>query len=589
MLKLLKRLGNYWWVFAGMMVIVCVQVAADFFLPFFLGDIIGNLSKDPVEVSNVAWSALYMTCCAIISGCAAIAVVKLSTIITAHLVSVTRYELYKKIGEFSTTEMNKFSISSLVTRTTNDLTFINETYEMAFRYIFYGPLISIAAIILLCVTKIWALVYVVLIGVIVVVVFIIITVLVAIPKYQAIQKKLDHVTLVSRENLEGLRVVRAYNAEDFQEEKFAKINFDLMKTERFSNRALGLLAPGLQCLVGFLMVAIYAVSAYIIPGGKYPAYQYANVSMIIQFAMLILVGFVMVIIVIIRLPRSIVCAKRINEVLETKVAVEGNYETPNVTEKGTIEFRDVSFSYPGAEKPVLEHISFKAKQGETIAFIGATGAGKTTLINLLPRFFDCTEGEVLVDGLNVKEYKLSDLYSRFGYVPQKGYLFHDTLVNNICVGKKDPTALEIQRALEISQSTEFVSKLPGKLQYEISQGGKNVSGGQRQRLCIARAIIMNPEIFIFDDSFSALDYHTDKVLRGEIKKQCAGVTNVIVAQRVGTIIDADQIIVLDAGKMVGHGTHTELLENCDVYKEIALSQLSAEELNASKVTKKGAK
>jgi len=576
MLKLLKRLGKYWWLVGALILTTAINVVADCALPNFLGKIIDFLQRGEA-VKIIAECAAYMLLVALVSGLSAMATCKFASMITARMVAETRYELFKKIGDFSSNEMNKYSVSSLVTRTTGDLTIISNAYNLVLRYMIYGPAISIVAIILLLAqgSKVYQLATYVLAAVVVMIIFIIIVVIISVKKFQEIQVKLDKVTLITRENLEGLRVVRAYNAEQYQEEKFIKHNNTLMKTEVYANRGLGLLTPGIQLIVGVLNVLIYWTCTKLVPEG---GIDFPMMSIVIQYAALILTGFIMITIIIVQLPRAMVCAKRVNQVIETTPDVQDPVEPKEGTEVGTIEFKNVTFTYPGAEKPVLENISFKANRGETIAFIGATGSGKTTLINLLPRFFDCTEGEVLVDGLNVKDYQLSTLFSKFGYVPQKGYLFHASMHDNIVLGKPDATKEQIDRALDISQSKEFVEKIPQGLDYEISQGGKNVSGGQRQRLCIARAIIMEPEIFIFDDSFSALDYRTDKVLRGEIKKQCAGTTNVIVAQRVGTIMDADQIIVLDNGQMVGKGTHKELLKNCPVYKEIALSQLSKEEL-----------
>ena len=578
MFKLLKRLGKYWWLVALMIVTISINVVADCILPTYLGSIIGLLQNSgQIEIGEIAITAVGMLMVALVSGLSAILTCRMASRVSAHIVAETRYALYKKIGEFSNNEMNQFSVSSLVTRTTNDLTFVGDTFSLFFRFILYGPLVAIIAISLLFSSgsQNLSLAYIVLGALILMIVFIAVVVMLTIKKYRAIQSKLDKVTLVTRENLEGLRVVRAYGAEEYQEEKFAKYNAELRHTEIFANRGIGLLQPGVQLIVGALNVTIFWICSKVVPEGSLP---FPVMSVVLQYASLILMGFIMITLVIVQMPRAMVCAKRINTVLETQPLVVGKETSPEQTEVGTIEFKDVSFIYPGAEKPVLENISFRAEKGTTIAFIGATGSGKTTLINLLPRFFDVTNGQVLVDGVDVRDYNLNDLNHKFGYVPQKGYLFHDTLVKNITVGCPNASAPEIQRALDISQSTEFVSKLPDGLEYEISQGGKNVSGGQRQRLCIARAIIMRPEIFIFDDSFSALDYRTDKVLRAEIKKQCQGTTNVIVAQRVGTIMDADQIIVLDQGKMVGKGTHKELLKNCQVYKEIALSQLSKEEL-----------
>ena len=582
MLKFISRAGKYKWLIVLMLFTVALNALADCLIPGQLGEVIYHLQNinstvDGVQINIVTvvidcgWMLIY----AALSGVSAIATCKIASIVTAHIVSVSRYQIFKKVTQFSIKEMNDFSVTSLVTRCTNDLTFVGDTLNLFFRYILYGPLQALFALVLLIKEQIWYLTFAVLGALILMIVVIVIVIAVVMPKYQKIQARLDDVSLVTRENLEGLRVVRAYHAEDYQQEKFSKLNTLLLKTERFSNRGLGVLIPSIQVIIGLLNVAIYLIGSYMVEGAML---NYSGVSIVIQYAALILVGFVMVIAVVIQLPRCVVCMKRVNDVIDTQQSVVGKEETPITDEVGTIEFKNVSFKYPGAENPVLSNISFKVKKGETIAFIGATGAGKTTLINLLPRLFDATEGEVLVDGVNVKDYKTEDLNAKFGYVPQKGYLFHDSLLNNITLGKPDANTIQIKRALDIAQAADFVNGLPNTINYEISQGGKNVSGGQRQRLCIARAIIMDPEIFIFDDSFSALDYKTDKVLRGEIKKQCQGVTNVIVAQRVGTIMDADQIIVLDNGKAVGIGTHKELLKKCSVYKEIALSQLSKEEL-----------
>lgn len=583
MFKFIKRIGNYWWIFLVMFVLTAANVYFDFLLPQQLGAIINILQQPNPNLVDILVEAIWMLLFAACSGTCVIIVGRLASKITAYICNKSRYELFKKVSQFSNAEINKFSVSSLVTRATSDITLTANTFNLALRYIIYGPLVSILALIMLivqaCEKHTWPLTFIVLGVVVVLFAFILVMVKIAIPKYQSIQGHLDKVSLVTRENLEGLRVVRAYNAEDYQIKKFENVDSKLMKTERQSNRLLGMLNPGVQLIVGVLNVGLYYASAFLIKDTKIEdAMHYSDLAVVIQYAALMLTGFIMLTVVIIQLPRTFVCARRVNEVIDTPLSIIGKDKTPELKEHGTIEFKNVSFKYPGADRSVIENVSFKVKRGETIAFIGATGAGKTSLINLMPRLFDCTEGEVLIDGVNVKEYNTKDLNSKFGYVPQKGYLFHDSLKNNICIGKPDASATQIDRALDISQSKEFVSKLPGGLEYEISQGGKNVSGGQRQRLCIARAIIMEPEFFIFDDSFSALDYRTDKVLRGEIAKQCPGVTNVIVGQRVGTIMGADQIVVLDNGKVAGIGTHKELLNSCSVYKEIALSQLSKEEL-----------
>ncbi len=592
MLKFLKRISKQWWLVALLVLVVCLQVMADFGLPIVIGKIIAVLQSTGQKgfpedlVTEFYRQIIALAIFATASSGTAVLAGWLSSRITSNIVAKVRDEVFAKISSFSAAEMNKFSTSSLITRTTNDLTNISNTYNYTFRFILYGPLMAVGAITFLIIasvgqSQVWWLTLAVAAAVGLLAVFLGVVIKVAVPKFREIQKKIDKVNLVTKENLEGLRVVRAYNAEGYQREKFGNINEDLFVTDRFANRGVYMIMPGIMVIVGILSVAIAWISSFIIDKAN-PLdpnrFTFADMTIVSQFAMLLLIGFILMVGIFLQVPRSVVCAKRINDILETEILVKDNEQSKETNEVGTIEFRNVTFSYPGADLPVLKNISFKANKGETIAFIGATGSGKTTLVNLLPRFYDVTEGEVLIDGVNVKDYKIDDLLAKFGYVPQKAYLFHASLKDNVCLGKPDATEEELNRALEISQSSEFVSKLPHGVDYEISQGGKNVSGGQRQRLCIARAIIMKPEIFIFDDSFSALDYKTDKVLRGEIKEKCSDSTSVIVAQRVGTIIDADQIVVLENGNMVGIGKHKELLKTCDVYKEIALSQLSKEEL-----------
>ncbi|MCF0145574.1 MAG: ABC transporter ATP-binding protein [Eubacterium sp.] len=580
MFKIIGRIGRQWWMILIIVLVVVANVVCDFLLPIQLGKIIKVLQEareiqDPV--TTVIVEGVYMLLIAGVSAVTAVISSKLSSMVTARAISVTRYQLFKRIGTFSFPEMDKFSTSTLVTRTTNDLTFVGNTLNIFFRFVLYGPLIAAAAIIGMVFLGKWQMTLAIAIALGLIMAFILIVLKIVLPRYDAIQGRLDKVALVTRENLDGLRVIRAYTAEKYQEDKFAGISEKLMKDEVFSNRGLNLLTPIVQLIFGALNVAIYFIGANLIAGND-PTFQYADIAVVVQFSALILTGFILLVAVMLQMPRTIVCANRVNEVIDTEPAVKGAESTPEIREEGTIEFKNVTFTFPGAERPVVENVSFKVGKGETIAFIGATGSGKSTIINLLLRFMDVTKGEILVDGVNVKDYRTEDLNARFGYVPQKGYLFHDTLQNNITIGRPDASPVVVDKALDISQSKEFVSKLPGGVDYEISQGGKNVSGGQRQRLCIARALVMEPEIFVFDDSFSALDYRTDKILRGEIKKRCAGVTNVIVAQRVGTILDAGQIVCLDEGRVMGIGTHRQLLDTCPIYREIALSQMTAEEL-----------
>lgn len=583
MVKLLGKMGKKGaWLFALLVLLAAIQAFSDLMLPDLMGRIISIIQPAPFYESSIGnlatdvfYTGLIMLAFAILSAAANMGVCYLASNLTMRIVSKARKEVFDKITSFSMTELDQFSTSSLVTRTTNDFSQIQTSFNQAFRFLIYAPLLAICAI-LMIIRKNLTLTAVTAVAIIILLAFVLLIFFIAVPKFNSIQKKTDRVNTVSRENLTGIRVVRALNAEQLEEDKFEVINNDLTKTQRFVNRSTGLIMPFMNLIMGFLSVAIVWVGSYLIQGDTL---ELPEMTAFTQYATQVLVGFLVVAILFVIMPRAIVCAKRINEILKTENSIkEGKNDNLDGLEVGTVEFKDVSFTYPGAEKPVLDHVSFKAKKGETVAFIGATGSGKTTLINLIPRFYDVTSGEVLVDGRNVKDYRFYDLFDRLGYVPQKGVLFSGSLRFNVCYGKPDASDEEFKEALDIAQASEFVAKLPNQENYQISQGGKNVSGGQRQRLQIARAIVKKPEIYIFDDSFSALDYKTDKVLRAELKNKIKGATSILVAQRIGTILDADQIIVLDEGKVVGHGTHKELMKTCAVYQDIAYSQLSKEEL-----------
>lgn len=502
----------------------------------------------------------------------------LSSIITSNLAAKIRKELFIKINNFSMAEINRFSIASLVTRSTNDITQYQQVFNMLLNLGIMAPMMAILAI-----SKIVGLSsklsLVTAISVISLIVVLIIIFLLVVPKFKFIQKYTDKLNLVARENLTGIRVVRANNAEKFQENKFNNINKDFTKTNIYINRITSMVSPFISIIMNATALTIVWVSASLIINNPLNmAVDIRNMTLFMQYAMQIIMSFMIISMMFIMIPRSIVSSRRINEVLYTKISIiDGNGIDKN-EKKGNIIFKNVSFKYPEAEKNVLNNISFEINKGETVAFIGSTGSGKSTLINLIPRFYDCTEGEILVDGYNVKDYKINQLNKKLGYIPQKGILFSGSIESNIKYGKEEATLEELEKAIEISQS-KFVYDFDDGINYNIAQGGKNVSGGQRQRLSIARAIIKNPEIYIFDDSFSALDYKTDKILRKALKKYVKDSTVLIVAQRIGTIMDADKIIVLDKGEIVGIGTHKELLKDCSIYNEIALSQLSKEELD----------
>ena len=493
--------------------------------------------------------------------------------IASRLSATLRSKVYAKVESFSIAEVNAFSTSSLITRTTNDIQQIHMANILILRMLIYAPIMAVWAICKINASS-WQLTAATAVAVVILIACIIAIMLAVMPKFRMMQKLTDRLTGVTRETLTGIKVVRAYNAETYQERKFEKANGDFTKTQLFTGRVMALMNPVMVLVMNGLTLAIYWIGASLMNAGEI---EYQTIVSFMTLASQVIMAFLMLLMMFILLPRAEVAAKRVNEVLNKPLSICDPETEKPATEVGTVEFRDVSFRYPDADADVFSHVSFRAEKGQTIAFIGSTGSGKSTLINLVPRFYDATEGEVLVDGVNVRDMKQRTLRDKIGYVPQKGVLFTGTVADNIAFGgKADREAVE--NAAKIAEADGFIREMEHSYDSPIAQGGKNVSGGQKQRLSIARAVAQNPEIMIFDDSFSALDYKTDKQVRENLKERLQGVTNLIVAQRIGTIMDADKIIVLDQGKAVGEGTHRQLLETCPVYREIALSQLSKEEL-----------
>ena len=572
MIKLLKYFRAKDWILSVVILgfIVC-QVLLDLALPDYMGKIV-DLIEQQGTINEILIQGLKMLGIVAGSVLSTIIVSYLAARVAAGFAKRVRRAVFTKINSFSMEEMEKFSTASLITRTTNDITQIQQVITMFLRMALFAPVMAIGAIVKI-VGKSGTLSWITAVAIILLLSILILIFSLVSPKFKKMQKLTDKINGVTRENLTGIKVVRAYNAEKIQEEKFDKVNTELTKTDLFINRVFSIMTPGMQLIMGGLSLAIVWVGAYLIAGGSI---SLAVMTTFTQYAMKVIISFLMLSVLFIMVPRGFVSGNRIYEVLKTENKIINGTVTTS-EEKGTIEFKNVSFKYPDSDDYVLKNISFSVNKGETVAFIGSTGSGKSTLINLVPRFYDATEGEVLVDGINVKEYDLNSLYKKLGYVPQKSFLFSGTVEENIKYGDENATEEQVNHALKTAQAS-FVEKLEGGLNYPISQGGKNVSGGQRQRLAIARAIVKKPEIFVFDDSFSALDYKTDKALRKALKKETAGATSLIVAQRIGTIMDANKIIVLDKGEMVGIGTHKELMENCKIYQEIAYSQLSKEEL-----------
>lgn len=494
--------------------------------------------------------------------------------VAADLSTSIRSKLYNKVENLSLGEINNFSTSSLITRTTNDIQQVQMANLMMMRMIFAAPITAIWAIIKIKASS-TELTIATAVAIIALVVFIGTIMVVVLPKFKSMQKLTDKINLVTRENLTGIRIIRAFNAESYQEERFNKANSNLTKAQLFTSRIMALMSPVMMIIMNGISLAIYWIGATLINKGTI---SYATVSAFMMLSSQIIMSFVMLMMMFVLWPRASVSAQRINEVLDSKTSIEDPIKEENLKEEGTIEFKNVSFAYNDGESDTISDISFKVNKGETLAIIGATGSGKTTLINLIPRLYDVKEGEVLIDGVNVKQISQSKLRHIVSYVPQRGFLFKGTIKENVSLANPSLSLEEVQKACSIAEANDFINAKEEKYDYEISQGGKNVSGGQKQRLCIARAISVRPEILIFDDSFSALDYKTDKKVRENLNNLDYKVTKIIVAQRIGTIMDADQIIVLEDGKIVGKGRHGDLLKNCSTYREIALSQLSKEEL-----------
>ncbi len=563
--------------------LVAVQVGLELKMPDYMSEITRLVQTEGSEMGDILGNGGWMMLCALGSFVATVGAGFCFATASARLSMNTRKKLFDKVESLGMHEVKKFSTSSLITRSTNDITQIQMFVAMGAQMLVRAPMTAAWAIIKIS-GKSWQWSTATGIAVISILSVMFTIMALVIPRFKKVQKLTDRINGITRENLTGIRVVRAFNAEKYQEKKFNNTNTELTKTQLFNERMLSILSPTMYFVMNFLTVVIYVIGAYIISDAAAmdKLTIFSDMVVFSTYAMHVIMSFLFVAITLMILPRAQVSANRINEVLKTKESIKDGTFDDETAERGTVEFRNVSFKYPDAEDYLLRNISFRAEAGETVAFIGSTGSGKSTLINLVPRFYDATDGEVFVDGINVRDYKQKALHNRIGYVPQKAVMFNGTVSSNVAYGdngrgKKSEKA--IKEAIKIAQAKSFVEKMDKDYNAHIAQGGTNVSGGQKQRLAIARAIARDPEIYIFDDSFSALDYKTDAALRRDLKKHTGNATNLIVAQRIGTIMHADKIIVLDEGKCVGMGTHKELMKNCEVYQQIALSQLTKEELN----------
>ena len=584
MIKLLKNLPKRnWFMMLFAIGFIVLQVWLDLTIPDYMADITALVQTDGSKMADIMAAGGKMLLCAFGSLAATVVVAIISSRIASDFSAVLRAKLFNKVQGFSMEEIGRFSTASLITRSTNDVTQVQMFVTMGFQVLVKAPILAIWAVCKIS-AKSWQWTFSTGVAVAVLLIIVGLCVSIALPKFKKLQELTDDINRVTRENITGINVVRAYNAEKYQETKFETANNNLTKTQLFTSRTMSFMMPGIQLIMSGLPLAIYWIGAYLINKADMTSKitLFSDMVTFSSYAMQIVMAFMMMVMVFIILPRASVAAKRINEVLDTEATIEdGDKDIKDSGIRGEIEFKNVNFKYPDAEDYVLSDISFSVKKGETLAIIGATGCGKSTVINLIPRFYDVTEGEVLVDGVNVKDYKQKELRNKIGYVSQKATLFGGTVKSNIAYGDNGKDGFmesDIVDSVYVAQASEFVEKMDKGYDSYIAQGGGNLSGGQKQRLSIARAVCRHPEIFIFDDSFSALDYRTDRALRSALKKECADATKIIVAQRIGTIRDADKIIVLENGTIAGIGKHDELMKNCEVYRQIAYSQLSKEEL-----------
>jgi len=582
MFKILKNLKKTWVSVVIIVILLCIQAWTDLTLPDYTSKIV-NDGIQPIatgaegQSNYILITGIKMIGIALISMASAVAIMFLSSRVAAYLGRTLREKVFKKVLQFTRKEFMDFSTASLITRSTNDIQQIQMLIAMLFRVVVYAPIMGIGGFIKVLNNSNNSMAWVIGATIACIMAIVLILFIIAMPRFKKLQDLIDRLNLVSREILTGLPVIRAFNTEKREEKRFDDANTNLMKTNIFVNRAMSIMMPALMFIMNGVMLLIIWVGARKVDEG---IMQVGDMMAFIQYTMHIVISFLVISMVSIMLPRAAVSARRINEVLETEPSIKDKEEAKEFVEekKGYVEFKNVSFRYPDADTEILEDITFTAKPGETTALIGSTGSGKSTVVNLIPRFYDVTGGELLIDGVNVKDVPQKELRNRIGFVPQKGVLFSGTIESNIKYGNNSMSDEQMKKAAEIAQATDFIERKEKGYESEIAQGGNNVSGGQKQRLSIARALAIDPEIIVFDDSFSALDFKTDSKLREELSKQTKGKTVIIVAQRISTILNADQIIVLDEGKIVGKGTHKELMQNCEEYKEIAMSQLTEKEL-----------
>ena len=583
MIKLFKNLTKKEIVYAIICItLVSIHVWLELKVPDYMSSITRMVQTEGSKMADILQQGSYMIICAFASLICSIIVGYFAARVASSFSATLRKKIFEKVGTMGIAEVKKFSTSSLITRTTNDVTQVEMLIGMGLQAMVKAPIMAVCAILKILNKGFeWSILTAICVAILL---FVVATLMVIVlPRFEKVQKLIDKINSVTRENLSGIRVIRAFNAEKYQTNKFKNVNDELTNMQLFNQRCFAIMNPVMNLVMHSLTLGIYTIGANLIQkaGMLDKITLFSNMVVFSSYGMHVIMSFLMLAMIFMMVPRAQISAKRINEVLDAEISVKDGLYIGKPKEQGTVEFKNVSFKYPDADEYVLKNISFKANKGETIAFIGSTGSGKSTLINLIPRFYDVTEGEVLVDGINVKEYKQENLFNKLGYIPQKAVMFTGTVTSNVSYGdngKEEISIEKVKEAIKIAQGKDFVEQMENTYDAHIARGGTNISGGQKQRLAIARAIARNPEIYIFDDSFSALDYKTDSVLRKELKKYTKDATSMIVAQRIGTIINADKIIVLDEGECVGIGTHKELLKNCPVYKEIALSQLSKEEL-----------